>query len=783
MKKQNKGFTLIEVLSVIVVLAIILSIAVPKILDVIEKSRRRAFFSSATSIVNTAKTEYSQNLYHKNFGFKLYEFDKMYPSGYKQNSETLKLKGDLPSIGAVKLKENGKIALAVVSHDERYCAKKGYSDAEVTVEDYVFGKCNIEADGNIIGEELKINIVATPTEWSKSKNVTITHNASNRAKLQYQLGATTGEWIDYDDTFLLEENTTIYARLYTTNNSIQTSLTVTTIDREGPEIKYSKQAVTTKSAKVYYTITDSKSGVDESSITCKYGDNYSKTGSVTINNNSVTCTMSGLSNNKEYKYMINAKDKVGNESQFASSVTTGDFSTIAISSTSTGKVYNDWSTSKKITIGGTLTLGTTLQYQLDTTTGNWINYTKPFEITKNNTTIYARITDGTNTSETATYKEIHIDITPPVKPTINLFYGSAYKQIGTYSNGTWTKYDVLTDVNSSDVGSGIAYYQYSHDKTTWSSDISTLGWVYAYSSAKNKLQYWITRGGSWNFYIRAVDNLGNIGTSSNIFTIMQDKTPPTTPVLTNSSGGNWTNQDVSITASSTDSQSGLAYYQYSYDTVSWNNFAYGNVDIWRAERAQPVYVRAVDAAGNISQISQTGIYIDKTAPIMWMRIDKNPDSSSSSPSAAPVYITSWAQDTASGVKEFKYWQSGVGGWKNDWRPNTLTYEDGWYVIRDYWTKEGEYTIWTIACDVAGNCTKDDDTTRPSVYINISSSSSSTGSSGSTSKPSKKCYWKEQTNLNVATCVANGGKLCASGSSSSCKPSSQNTPVCYKYICN
>ena len=271
MKKQNNGFTLIEVLSVIAVLAIIFSIAVPKILDIVEKSRRRAFFSSATSIVNTVKTEYFQNLYHKNFGYKSYEFDKMYPSGYKQNSETLKLKGDLPSIGTVKLKENGKIALAVVSHDERYCAKKGYSDAEVTVEDYVFGKCNIEADGNIIGEEFKINITSTPKDfleetkegWSKSKEVTITHNADDRAKLQYQLGTTTGKWIDYDDKFKLEQNTTIYARLYTSTNSIESSLKVTTIDREGPSITISGNPTewTNKDVTLTATANDEQSGL------------------------------------------------------------------------------------------------------------------------------------------------------------------------------------------------------------------------------------------------------------------------------------------------------------------------------------------------------------------------------------------------------------------------------------------------------------------------------------------------------------------------------------------
>ena len=524
---KKKGFTLIEVLSVIVVLSIIFSISVPKILDIVEKSRRKVFFTSATSIVNTVKTEYFQNLYNKNFGYKSYEFDKKYPSGYKQNSETLKLKGDLPSIGTVKLKDNGKIALAVVSHDERYCAKKDYSDAEVKVEDYVFGKCNLEVDGAIIGEEFQINITASPLEWSRSKEVTITHNADDRAKLQYQLGTTTGEWIDYQDTFVLEENTTIYARLYTSTNSIESSLTVTTIDREGPEIISSTNNITTKSAKVYYNITDSKSGVDNSSITCKYGDNYSENGTVVISSgNSVTCTMSGLKNNTEYKYKISAKDKLGNESIKESSITTGDFSTIAITEKSTGNIYEKWSTSKQITITSSLPTGTKLQYQLGTTTGSWTNYSSPFELTSN-TTIYARITDDSNVSKAASLTVTTIDRIGPNTPTISLGYGSSGVYMGGYTNGTWTKYDVLTTANSSDSGSGIAYYQYSHDATTWYADISTLGWSYAYANGKNILAYWITWSGSWNFYIRAVDNLGNVSAPSNVFTLRIDKEPPT----------------------------------------------------------------------------------------------------------------------------------------------------------------------------------------------------------------------------------------------------------------
>ena len=53
MKRMNKkGFTLVELLAVIVVLAIILVIAVPRILDVIESARKEALGRSAQMVAN-----------------------------------------------------------------------------------------------------------------------------------------------------------------------------------------------------------------------------------------------------------------------------------------------------------------------------------------------------------------------------------------------------------------------------------------------------------------------------------------------------------------------------------------------------------------------------------------------------------------------------------------------------------------------------------------------------------------------------------------------------------
>ena len=53
MKRINKkGFTLVELLAVIVVLAIILVIAVPRILDVIESARKESLGRSAQMVAN-----------------------------------------------------------------------------------------------------------------------------------------------------------------------------------------------------------------------------------------------------------------------------------------------------------------------------------------------------------------------------------------------------------------------------------------------------------------------------------------------------------------------------------------------------------------------------------------------------------------------------------------------------------------------------------------------------------------------------------------------------------
>lgn len=60
MNKRN-GFTLVELLAVIVILAVILAIAVPRISNMIDKAKVQAFIDSEKMIVKATKTYLSLN--------------------------------------------------------------------------------------------------------------------------------------------------------------------------------------------------------------------------------------------------------------------------------------------------------------------------------------------------------------------------------------------------------------------------------------------------------------------------------------------------------------------------------------------------------------------------------------------------------------------------------------------------------------------------------------------------------------------------------------------------
>lgn len=62
MKKKKKGFTLIELISVVAIIAILSSIIVPKVIVYIEKTRKVAIQTEAKTIYTAAQQAYSNGI-------------------------------------------------------------------------------------------------------------------------------------------------------------------------------------------------------------------------------------------------------------------------------------------------------------------------------------------------------------------------------------------------------------------------------------------------------------------------------------------------------------------------------------------------------------------------------------------------------------------------------------------------------------------------------------------------------------------------------------------------
>ena len=105
-KHNKKGFTLVELLAVIVILAIIALIAVPIVMNVIEDARKGAAKSSALGYLDSVEKTMARSMLDNDKSNDI--TDGVYEIA-DLDSKNVKVKGDKPSEGWVKI-ENGKIA-------------------------------------------------------------------------------------------------------------------------------------------------------------------------------------------------------------------------------------------------------------------------------------------------------------------------------------------------------------------------------------------------------------------------------------------------------------------------------------------------------------------------------------------------------------------------------------------------------------------------------------------------------------------------------------------------
>ena len=116
---KNKGFTLVELLAVIVVLAIISIITIPMIGNVIEESKKKSLEQSVSGLVESAS-------YYKisHEGVTEFVFDEN-KKGETLRGDKLEYKGNIEGTGKLYIDKNGDISLCLV--DDKYYAYKNYN--------------------------------------------------------------------------------------------------------------------------------------------------------------------------------------------------------------------------------------------------------------------------------------------------------------------------------------------------------------------------------------------------------------------------------------------------------------------------------------------------------------------------------------------------------------------------------------------------------------------------------------------------------------------------------
>ena len=129
---KKRGFTLVELLAVIVVLAIILVIAVPKIGDVIYSSRKNVFKTNAYGLVSAAEKLY-QELYVGSLNEVGILYDIENGKILHDGVEVDIVDGKIDGIGFIHIDGNGESKIAIENHE--FCAAKQFNEAEVNVSD------------------------------------------------------------------------------------------------------------------------------------------------------------------------------------------------------------------------------------------------------------------------------------------------------------------------------------------------------------------------------------------------------------------------------------------------------------------------------------------------------------------------------------------------------------------------------------------------------------------------------------------------------------------------
>lgn len=150
--KNNKGFTLIELVAVIILVGLIALIITPKITKVLKTQKMNIFKESVEGIVKAVKEDAVNNASFNstttsNYRAYIYDGTGLYltVAGNKAADADIKISGNIDNgQGTVVVTKDSDVVLAV--YNDKFCAKKNADDTSITVENYSGTCVNDEID-------------------------------------------------------------------------------------------------------------------------------------------------------------------------------------------------------------------------------------------------------------------------------------------------------------------------------------------------------------------------------------------------------------------------------------------------------------------------------------------------------------------------------------------------------------------------------------------------------------------------------------------------------------
>ena len=406
-----------------------------------------------------------------------------------------------------------------------------------------------------------LSLIPNNTNWT---NESITINVENNDdRYNIQISTDGVNWIDGSE-ITIDKNETIHSRLTDgINYGEAASITITNIDTALPASSVELVNTTSKSMEIKVEAQDLESGIAQ--ITWYYQKEGEAAQSRTVNYKTINGAENGNTNiteNQNFDNLVNGTytvwaqvtDVAGNKITTGTITINLDIITSGVTALTLTPDITYW-TNGEVTVNVT---NTDSKYGVQTSIDG-VNWNSTSSVTTDeNITIYARLFDGVNGGEHATYTIANIDKEVPSLGTINSAPGGtsislsldvADSQSGIakinwyYKLTTETEYKVVTN-NYTDINGSIS----GSNSDTLQTTISNL-----------------VAGSTYNIYVEVYDVAGNMVTTEDLPIEAITNTAPETPTVTYSSK---TTSSITLQAKATDADGDQLTYTLYTSTSS-----------------------------------------------------------------------------------------------------------------------------------------------------------------------------------------------------------------------